>query len=182
MLSLQRGTEKKGNSLIKNLRLPFPRVTGKHTCLEYLCIVIFQKQISSLLPMQDTSQDWKYVTLLTIFMQVLRGWCFLGFVVLGVLGGGIFGICGVLGWILCFGFLISAILFNHSEMPWRLQKSKWMWWRGKPGSWIQMQQDKLTKFLKLTLNELLLSCLTYTWYTVSVGILICKKRKSTSQT
>lgn len=163
MLFLQRGTEKKGNSLIKNLRLAFPRVTGKHTCLEYLCIVIFQKQISSLLPMQDTSQDWKYVTLLTIFMKILRGWCFLGFVVLGVWGGylAFVGFCG--GFCVLF-FLISAILFNHSEMPWRLQKSKWMWWRRKPGSWIQMQQDKLKKFLKLTLNELLLSCLMYTWY------------------
>lgn len=87
--------------------------------------------------MQDTSQDLKHMTLLTIFKQVLRGWHFLGFVVLGVFGGDFFfcfwvffwggqylAIVVVFWWFLCFVgcwvcffFFISATLFNHSEMP-----------------------------------------------------------------
>lgn len=52
--------------------------------------------------MQDTSQDSKHMTLLTIFIQVLRGWCFLGFVVLGVFGVDFFFALGYLGVVVVF--------------------------------------------------------------------------------
>lgn len=65
--------------------------------------------------MQDTSQDKKYITLLTIFMQVLRGWHFLRFAGLGVFGGDFFGFWCFLGGIFVvvwFGFVFFFVVLS----------------------------------------------------------------------